>query len=173
MALKPANRKSRKDIICLREYLPTSHLAFSNALNSCASFGRKHVIHTVGPVYSSRDVENRASQLRSCYKTCLDRVVENSLRHIVRKPYFMNLHVAHLVVFNRLSRLFRQESTGTLSRTPRILPSTKSATFAIRSSETRYLGLTMPPEMILLFMAVQLDRIIFVVWSDKDKGVYE
>lgn len=85
----------------------------------------------------------------------------------------MNLHVAHLVVFNRLSRLFRQESTGTLSRTPRILPSTKSATFAIRSSETRYLGLTMPPEMILLFMAVQLDRIIFVVWSDKDKGVYE
>ncbi|KAF7979134.1 hypothetical protein HWV62_43365 [Athelia sp. TMB] len=42
----------------------------------------KHIIHTVGPVYSSSDKENRAGQLASCYKTSLQVAIANSLKHI-------------------------------------------------------------------------------------------
>ena len=44
---------------------------------------RKHVIHSVGPVYSSRNVEVKASQLASCYKRSLTLAAENDLRSIV------------------------------------------------------------------------------------------
>jgi len=42
----------------------------------------KHVIHAVGPVYYSGDVENKATELRSCYKTSLEITVQNDLKHI-------------------------------------------------------------------------------------------
>ena len=45
---------------------------------------RKHVIHAVGPIYFSGDVETNAAQLRSCYKTSLEIAVQNDLQHIVR-----------------------------------------------------------------------------------------
>ncbi|CDO74486.1 hypothetical protein BN946_scf184979.g41 [Trametes cinnabarina] len=42
----------------------------------------RHVIHTVGPVYSSSNVETKAQQLASCYRTSLQLAVKNSLKHI-------------------------------------------------------------------------------------------
>ncbi|KAI0767995.1 A1pp-domain-containing protein [Trametes elegans] len=42
----------------------------------------RHVIHTVGPVYSSSNVDVKAQQLASCYKTSLQLAVDNSLKHI-------------------------------------------------------------------------------------------
>ncbi|KAJ6513400.1 A1pp-domain-containing protein [Mycena sanguinolenta] len=42
----------------------------------------KHIIHTVGPVYSRSDVEARAQQLKSCYSTSLDLAVQHNLKHI-------------------------------------------------------------------------------------------
>ncbi|KAI9061110.1 A1pp-domain-containing protein [Trametes sanguinea] len=42
----------------------------------------RHVIHTVGPIYSSSNVETKAQQLASCYRTSLQLAVQNSLKHI-------------------------------------------------------------------------------------------
>ncbi|KAI8980051.1 A1pp-domain-containing protein [Trametes punicea] len=42
----------------------------------------RHVIHTVGPVYSSSNVEVKAQQLASCYRTSLQLAVKHSLKHI-------------------------------------------------------------------------------------------
>ncbi|RPD59654.1 A1pp-domain-containing protein [Lentinus tigrinus ALCF2SS1-7] len=41
-----------------------------------------HVIHTVGPIYSSSNVEEKAQQLASCYQTSLQLAVKHSLKHI-------------------------------------------------------------------------------------------
>lgn len=46
---------------------------------------RRHVIHAVGPVYSSKDKEQKAEQLASCYRTSLEIAVENELRHVVSR----------------------------------------------------------------------------------------
>ncbi|KAI0750133.1 A1pp-domain-containing protein [Daedaleopsis nitida] len=42
----------------------------------------RHIIHTVGPIYSSAKVETKAEQLASCYKISLQLAVDNSLKHI-------------------------------------------------------------------------------------------
>ncbi|RDX57033.1 A1pp-domain-containing protein [Lentinus brumalis] len=42
----------------------------------------RHIIHTVGPVYSSSKAEEKAQQLASCYQTSLQLAVKNSLKHI-------------------------------------------------------------------------------------------
>lgn len=42
----------------------------------------KHIVHTVGPVYSSREVSRCASLLASCYRRSMELAVRNSLRHI-------------------------------------------------------------------------------------------
>ncbi|EIW57258.1 A1pp-domain-containing protein [Trametes versicolor FP-101664 SS1] len=42
----------------------------------------RHIIHTVGPVYSSSGVDVKAQQLASCYKTSLELAANNSLKHI-------------------------------------------------------------------------------------------
>ncbi|KAI0649450.1 A1pp-domain-containing protein [Trametes meyenii] len=42
----------------------------------------RHIIHTVGPVYSSSNVDVKAQQLASCYKTSLQRAVDSQLKHI-------------------------------------------------------------------------------------------
>jgi hypothetical protein len=46
---------------------------------------RSHIIHTVGPVYSSREKEEKAELLESSYKTSLEVAVENGIRHLVRR----------------------------------------------------------------------------------------
>jgi len=46
------------------------------------SLPSRHVIHTVGPVYSPAEVEVKARQLASCYRTSLEVAVENDVRHI-------------------------------------------------------------------------------------------
>ncbi|KAH9945006.1 A1pp-domain-containing protein [Epithele typhae] len=42
----------------------------------------RHIIHTVGPIYSSYKKEEKAEQLASCYKTSLQLVVASSLKHV-------------------------------------------------------------------------------------------
>ncbi|KAH9903082.1 A1pp-domain-containing protein [Cubamyces lactineus] len=41
-----------------------------------------HIIHTVGPIYSTSQVDVKARQLASCYRTSLQLAVDNSLKHI-------------------------------------------------------------------------------------------
>ncbi|KAF8962726.1 A1pp-domain-containing protein [Flammula alnicola] len=84
----------------------------------------RYIIHTVGPVYSTRDKEEKAVQLASSYKTSLELAVENELRHTA----------------------FPSISTGIYS-----YPIVDATRIALNT----------------------LERVIFVVWSDKDKGVYE
>ncbi|KAF9007614.1 A1pp-domain-containing protein [Cyathus striatus] len=96
----------------------------------------KHIIHTVGPVYSSSDVEEKARLLASCYKTSLEVAIENSLRHIA----------------------FPSISTGIYG-------------YPIRDA-TR-IALNEVRELCNAESGEKLERIIFVVWSNKDKGVYE
>jgi len=96
----------------------------------------RHVIHTVGPIYSSSDVETKAEQLASCYKTCLQLAVANSLKHIA----------------------FPSISTGIYGYP--IADATHIALDEVRRFFDSDLGET-------------LDLVIFVVWSEKDKDVYE
>jgi len=95
-----------------------------------------HVIHTVGPVYSSSEVETKARQLASCYNTCLHLAVENSLRHIA----------------------FPSVSTGVYGYP--VEDATHIALDEVRCFYDSEIG-------------SKLDRVVFVVWSDKDKRVYE
>jgi len=96
----------------------------------------KHVIHTVGPIYSASDKHFKASELASCYKTSLQLAVTNSLKHIA----------------------FPSISTGVYGYP------VEDATHIALDEVRRFLDTT-PGE--------ELDRVIFVVWSNKDKGVYE
>jgi len=96
----------------------------------------RHVIHTVGPVYSSSNVEEKAQQLASCYKTSLQLAVENSLKHIAFPSistgiYGYPIKDATHIALDEVRRFFDSESGH------------------------------------------KLERVIFVVWSNKDKGVYE
>lgn len=54
---------------------------------ACPGNLRKHVIHTVGPIYNSFDKEEKAKQLASCYRVSLELSVENALRHVVRNEW--------------------------------------------------------------------------------------
>jgi len=96
----------------------------------------RHVIHTVGPIYFSPDVETKAEQLASCYKTSLQLAVANSLKHIA----------------------FPSISTGIYSYP--VVDATAIALDEVRRFLDSEAGAT-------------LDRVIFVVWSLRDKGVYE
>ena len=61
---------------------------------------RRHIIHTVGPVYDSTNKEERAEkaeQLASAYRTSLALALENSIRHVVSYLLFL------LLVFSRHS----------------------------------------------------------------------
>jgi len=95
----------------------------------------KHVIHAVGPIYSSRDVETKAAQLRSCYTTSLDIAVKNDLKHAA-------------------------------------FPSLSTGIFGYPIEDATHIAL----DATRLFLDTpdgdKLDRIIFVVWSDKDRDVY-
>ena len=53
---------------------------------------RRHVIHTVGPVYNSKEEKaEKAEQLASAYRTSLALALENSIRHVVSYPLFLPL----------------------------------------------------------------------------------
>ncbi|KAF5373959.1 hypothetical protein D9758_000714 [Tetrapyrgos nigripes] len=97
----------------------------------------KHVIHTVGPIYSyssPEDVELKAKQLTSCYRTSLELAVKRNLKQIA----------------------FCSISTGIYGYP--IEDATDIALDTVRNfceSDT------------------SLEQVIFVVWSDKDKHVYE
>lgn len=56
----------------------------------------RHIIHTVGPVYSSSGVDVKAQQLASCYKTSLELAANNSLKHIVRAHHRYHRQPARL-----------------------------------------------------------------------------
>ncbi|KAJ3781994.1 hypothetical protein GGU10DRAFT_364988 [Lentinula aff. detonsa] len=98
----------------------------------------KHIIHTVGPVYSASFADIKARQLESCYQTSIDLAVERSLRHIAFPSistgvYGYPIEDATHIALNVVRKHFESE----------------------RQSDFK------------------LDRAIFVVWSDKDKSVYE
>lgn len=95
-----------------------------------------HVIHTVGPIYSSGSEEESAELLASCYRTSLQLAVDHSLRHIA----------------------FPSISTGIYGYP--IEDATRIALDEVRRFCESEVG-------------DKLDRIIFVVWSNRDKGVYE
>jgi len=94
------------------------------------------VIHTVGPVYSSEDKEERAQQLASAYRTSLAVAVENSIRHVA----------------------FPSISTGIYSYP--VPAATRIALNEVRTFLESEHG-------------NKLERVIFVVWSNQDKKVYE
>ncbi|PPQ91035.1 hypothetical protein CVT25_013960 [Psilocybe cyanescens] len=96
----------------------------------------RYIIHTVGPVFSSKYADEKAEQLESCYKTSLDLAVENGLEHIA----------------------FPSISTGIYSYP--IVDATRIALNTVRTFLESEVG-------------NKLDRVIFVVWSDKDLEVYE
>ncbi|CAA7265583.1 unnamed protein product [Cyclocybe aegerita] len=96
----------------------------------------RHVIHTVGPVYSTRDKEEKAEQLASCYKTSMQLAVENTIRHVA----------------------FPSISTGIYSYP--IVDATRIALDTVRTFIESEEG-------------AKIERVIFVVWSNKDKEVYE
>ncbi|KAF7312237.1 Macro domain-containing protein [Mycena indigotica] len=96
----------------------------------------KHIIHAVGPVYSRSDVENRAKQLASCYKTSLDIAVENGLKHIA-------------------------------------FPSISTGIYGYPIVDATHIALETVHQFCESEHGGKLDRIIFVVWSNKDKEVYE
>ena len=92
---------------------------------SCVSFGlflaltvlvdqytSRHVIHAVGPVYTVRGKEEKATQLTSCYKTSLDLAAENGIRHIVSMDLFL-FHWAYICTLK--FQAFPSISTGIYS----------------------------------------------------------
>ncbi|KAJ7716734.1 hypothetical protein DFH07DRAFT_861946 [Mycena maculata] len=96
----------------------------------------KHIIHTVGPVYSRGDVETRAQQLESCYRTSLNLAIENSLKHIA-------------------------------------FPSISTGIYGYPIEAATHIALDLVRRFCDSDVGSKLDRVIFVVWSNKDKEVYE
>ncbi|CAL1716891.1 unnamed protein product [Somion occarium] len=95
----------------------------------------KHVIHTVGPIYSESCAGKCAEQLASCYWTSLELAFDNSLKHIA----------------------FPSISTGIYGYP------VPDATHVALGEVRRFLDTH----------SEELERVIFVVWSDADKDVYE
>ena len=80
MVATQETRRSRKVMICPRA--PAGPLDLPVFILTHADC-RRHVIHTVGPIYSSSKADTKAEQLASCYKTSLELAVAHSLKHIV------------------------------------------------------------------------------------------
>ncbi|KAL5486311.1 hypothetical protein ACEPAI_7357 [Sanghuangporus weigelae] len=96
----------------------------------------KHVIHTVGPVYSASQVETKAKQLASCYRLSLSIAAEKSIRSIA----------------------FPSISTGIYGYP------IEDATEVALEETRRFLDSD---------NGTKLDHVIFTVFSDEDKRVYE
>jgi O-acetyl-ADP-ribose deacetylase (regulator of RNase III) len=96
----------------------------------------RHVIHTVGPIYSSSDVDTKAQQLASCYKTSLQLAADNSLKHIA-------------------------------------FPSISTGIYGYPIKDATHIALDEVRRFLDSGAGDKFDRVILVVWSNKDKGVYE
>ncbi|KAF7330448.1 A1pp-domain-containing protein [Mycena venus] len=105
-------------------------------ITSAYKLPSKHIIHTVGPVYSRSDLETRAQQLQSCYKTSLNLAVEHNLKHIA-------------------------------------FPSVSTGIYGYPIEDATHIALDVVRRFCESDVGSKLDRIIFVVWSNKDKEVYE
>ena len=81
--------RSREDTIYQRLFLGLTHFMWYWFV-----FLRRHIIHTVGPVYKSKSEEEKAEkaeQLASAYRTSLTLALENSIRHVVSCLLFLQL----------------------------------------------------------------------------------
>ncbi|KAI0635597.1 A1pp-domain-containing protein [Trametes polyzona] len=96
----------------------------------------RHVIHTVGPIYSSKNVDVKAQQLASCYRTSLQLAVKHSLKHIA-------------------------------------FPSISTGIYGYPINDATHIALDVVRQFLDSGDGDKLERTIFVVWSDADKGVYE
>ncbi|KAF8517757.1 A1pp-domain-containing protein [Hysterangium stoloniferum] len=103
----------------------------------------KHVIHTVGPIYSSSRVETVSKQLASCYRNSLKLAIDNSLSSIA----------------------FCCVSTGVYE-----YPITDATHIALK--ETRQFLESPENEMARPMCSKTLTKLIFVVWNDRDRDVY-
>lgn len=161
--------------------LQTPSVSFSIFLSSSALvdwFARRHIIHTVGPVYTVRDKEEKAAQLTSCYKTSLELAVENAIRHIVSMPLSL-FHWAYIYLLKL--QAFPSISTGIYSypiadatrialNTARVfLDSEQGSKVRVAFTRLRFKSVI----HLLISSVLQLERVIFVVWSNEDKHVYE
>lgn len=130
----------------------------------------RHVIHTVGPIYSDKYKEEKAEQLTSCYQTSLELTAASELRHIVRFPFFL----MNCALYLNFRQAFPSISTGIYSypigdATRIALDTTRTFLESEKGSKVgQFLFLRVTRLMIL-----QIERVIFVVWSNKDKAVYE
>ncbi|KAK0484017.1 A1pp-domain-containing protein [Armillaria novae-zelandiae] len=95
-----------------------------------------HVIHTVGPIYSSKDRETKAEQLASCYRTSLELAVKNSLKHIA-------------------------------------FPSISTGIYGYPIEDATHVALQEVRQFVTTESGSTLERVIFVVWSNKDRDVYQ
>ena len=116
--------------------------------------------------------EENAELLASAYRTSLELAVENSIRHVVSYILFL------LLVFSRhLHQAFPSISTGIYAYP--IRGATRVALNEVRSFLESVNGneVSTPHFSFLassdLENLKQLERVIFVVWSDRDKAVYE
>ncbi|KAK0196772.1 A1pp-domain-containing protein [Armillaria mellea] len=96
----------------------------------------KHIIHTVGPIYSSNDRETKAKQLASCYRTSLELAVKNSLKHIA-------------------------------------FPSISTGIYGYPIEDATHIALEQVRQFAITEPGLTLERVIFVVWSNKDRDVYQ
>lgn len=110
MGVAPVDRKSLEDTVSRRQSLFCSHLPFRK--RPLAS-SRRHVIHTVGPVYAQSEAEEKAKQLASCYRTSMEVAVENGARHVVRRVSRIPHKGVSLITMRSIRRFrpFRQEYT--------------------------------------------------------------
>lgn len=125
---------------------------------------RKHVIHAVGPVYDDTDedtIKLKATQLEACYVNGLNLAVEHKIGSIVRlkDPAPPSLpHTNCKSSFVPLIQAFCSISTGI---------------YGYPIEDATHIALRTVREYLDGGKAESLDRIIFCVWSDEDKGVYE
>ncbi|KJA22937.1 hypothetical protein HYPSUDRAFT_201753 [Hypholoma sublateritium FD-334 SS-4] len=96
----------------------------------------RHIIHTVGPVYTFRDKEEKAAQLTSCYKTSLELAVDNAIRHIA-------------------------------------FPSISTGIYSYPIADATHIALNTARMFLDSEQGRKFERVIFVVWSNEDKHVYE
>ncbi|EJU05119.1 A1pp-domain-containing protein [Dacryopinax primogenitus] len=94
----------------------------------------KHVIHAVGPIYSDSQLDQKAQQLASCYRTSYELAAQNKLRSIA-------------------------------------FPSISTGIYGYPIENATHIALDVTRKF--LEHAEGDVRIVFVVFSDKDKYVYE
>lgn len=93
----------------------------------------------MGPVYSfdsSTEIETKAEQLASCYKTSLQLAVENSLKSIA-------------------------------------FPCISTGIYGYPIEDATHVALTVVRDFVESEAGSKLERVIFTIWTQRDKGVYE